>query len=207
MNKLICSLVICLFFLTNCKEEPQGPLEILGNKEVVDGKTIYHSIPDFEFINQDGESINNKNLENHLYLTDFFFTNCPSICPIVKKQMLRIYDKYEDTGIIKIVSHTMDPKRDTPEKLKKYAFNLGVNTSKWMFLTGNKDELLGIAGDYFIAAYEDADAPGGFDHSGKIILVDKNRHIRAFAEGTDPDDVTQLLKDIDRLIEEYAAID
>lgn len=120
--------------------------------------------------------------------------------------MLRIYDKYEGHPMLKIVSHTIDPKRDTPERLKQYANNLDVNTSQWIFLTGIKDSLLGIADDYFIVAYEDADSPGGFDHSGKIILVDTKRHIRAFAEGTDPEDVDLFMRKIDNLLSEYEAV-
>ena len=100
--------------------------------------------------------------------------------------MLRIYDKYEQQDLIKLVSHTIDPKRDTPDRLKQYAENLNVNTNKWLFLTGDQDEILDIADDYFVAAMENEDAPGGFDHSGKILLVDTKGHIRAFADGTDP---------------------
>ncbi len=200
-NILLGFIIICSIWA--CQEVPSEPLPILGRQEINGQDTIFHHIPDFSFTNQDGQTVVNEDLDNYLYLSDFFFTNCPSICPIVKKQMLRIYDKYENEPLIKLVSHTIDPKRDTVEKLKKYAEGLSVNTDKWMFLTGDKEELLDIAEDYFVAAYEDADAPGGFDHSGKIILVDKKRHIRAFAEGTDPEDVTQLLKDIDLLLLEY----
>jgi protein SCO1/2 len=117
--------------------------------------------------------------------------------------MLRIYDKYEKNPKIKLVSHTIDPKRDTAEKLKSYASDLGVNTDKWMFLTGDKDALLDIANEYFVAALEDPEAPGGFDHSGKIILVDTERHVRSFGEGTDAEDVDRLMKDIDKLLREY----
>lgn len=117
--------------------------------------------------------------------------------------MLRIYDEYQSESILKLVSHTIDPKRDTPEALKIYAKNLDVNTDKWMFLTGEKSELLDMADEYFVVAFEDADAPGGFDHSGKILLVDKKGHIRAFCEGTDPDDVSEFIKDIQSLIDEY----
>ena len=191
--------------IVSCKEKEE-PLPIIGRIQVIDGDTLFHSIPDFEFINQDSQSVNNKTLEPFIYISDFFFMSCPSICPKVKKQMLRIYDKYEGHPMLKIVSHTIDPKRDTPERLKQYANNLDVNTSQWIFLTGIKDSLLGIADDYFIVAYEDADSPGGFDHSGKIILVDTKRHIRAFAEGTDPEDVDLFMRKIDNLLSEYEAV-
>lgn len=129
--------------------------------------------------------------------------SCPSICPKVKKQMLRIYDRYENQDIVKLVSHTIDPKRDTPDRLKQYANNLNVDSNKWLFLTGDQDEILDIADAYFVTAMEDDNAPGGFDHSGKILLVDTKGHIRAFADGTDPKSVDDFFDDIDRLLYEY----
>lgn len=194
--------IASLSLWVSCQQQ-QAELPIIGRMEIVDGDTVHHMIPDFEFVNQDSMTVKNEDLENHIYLADFFFTSCPSICPVVKKQMLRIYEKYKDEEKVKLVSHTIDPKRDTPAKLKKYAADLGVDTDKWIFLTGDKDSLLEIANDYFVAALEDPEAPGGFDHSGKIILVDTRRHIRSFAEGTEPDDVTRLLKDIQTLLDEY----
>lgn len=190
----------CVLF--SCSNEKES-LPILGRHEINDTDTTYHSIPDFKFVNQDSAYVTNTDLKDYIYVSDFFFISCPSICPIVKKQMLRIYDKFKSNDKVKLVSHTIDPKRDTPAKLKQYADKLNIDTDKWMFLTGEKGEILDIADDYFVSAFEDKDAPGGFDHSGKIILTDTKRHIRAFAEGTDPEDVDQLLKDIDKLLQEY----
>ena len=119
------------------------------------------------------------------------------------KQMVRIADSQENNEKFRLVSHTIDPKRDTHEVLKIYADNLGIDQSKWHFLTGQKDELLDMADEYYVAAYEDPTAPGGFDHSGKILLIDTKGHIRAFCDGTDPDDVTEFIKDIDVLMAEY----
>jgi len=192
-----------LLILLSCTQESNEPLPILGEREVVNGDTLYHQIPEYSYINQDGIIVTHDSLKDFIYLSDFFFTSCPSICPVVKKQMLRLYDKYKDNDKIRLVSHTIDPKRDTPEKLKKYARDLKVDDRKWMFLTGVKEELLDMADEYFVTAYEDPDAPGGFDHSGLILLVDTNRHIRAFAQGTDPEDVTELFGDIEKLLDEY----
>lgn len=197
-------IVAIIFLIIACDSKTnEQALPIIGRVEIVDGDTIHHTIPDFEFVNQDSQLVQNEDLREYIYISDFFFTSCPSICPIVKKQMLRIYDKYESNSMIKLVSHTIDPKRDTAEKLKRYASDLGVDTEKWIFLTGDKEALLDIADEYFVAAYEDPEAPGGFDHSGKIILVDTKRHVRSFAEGTDPEDVDRFLKDIDKLLKEY----
>ncbi|NNF22575.1 MAG: SCO family protein [Saprospiraceae bacterium] len=200
-NKIIAGFIM-MVFMASCLQKSK-PLPIIGKKEIVDGDTIYHKIPGFEFTNQDSLPVSNQSLSSYIYVADFFFISCPSICPKVKKQMLRIYDKYKGHDMVKLVSHSIDPKRDTPEKLKQYSANLGVDNEQWIFLTGNKDEIMEIADDYFVIAYEDPDAPGGFDHSGKILLIDTKGHIRSFAEGTDPEDVDRLLKDIDVLLREY----
>ena len=192
---------LCLFALS-CQRD-QGPLPKLGQFEIVNGDTIFHMIPDFNLLNQDSVKVNNSDFASHVYVADFFFTSCPSICPIVKKQMLRIYDRFENDETLKLVSHTIDPKRDTPSKLYKYANALSVDTDKWMFLTGEKDTLMDLAAEYLVSAMEDPEAPGGFDHSGMIVLIDKNRHIRSFGNGTEKEEVDQLMKDIDRLLAEY----
>lgn len=202
MKSYIFYLLICTIFMTACQDD-NTPLPILGQHDFTDNDTIYHSIPDFKFVNQDSVFVTNSDFNDFIYISDFFFMSCPSICPIVKKQMLRVYEKYKDNDKVKLVSHTIDPKRDTPGKLKKYSEKLNVDNDKWIFLTGEKGEILDIADDYFVAAFEDPEAPGGFDHSGKMILTDTKRHIRAFAEGTDPEDVDQLLIDIDKLLAEY----
>ena len=208
MNNIIHTLILFLISILgySCKTEnadTQRPLPIYGEKTIKNGDTILYRIPDFKFIAQDSSPVSNESLSDYIYLTDFFFTSCPSICPIVKKQMLRIYDKYENNPEVKLVSHTLDPKRDTAEKLKQYAEKLNVSGNKWLFLTGDKDSLIDMSAKYFISAYEDEDAPGGIDHSGLVVLVDKKGHIRASAQGTDPDDITELLTDIDKLLMEY----
>lgn len=201
--KILTPLLIILLSLSACNDKVMPPLPIIGQKKIVEGDTVYHKIPPFNFINQDSISVDNNSLKPYAYISDFFFMSCPSICPKVKKQMLRLYDEYEGNERLKFVSHTLDPKRDTPSRLKQYAQNLGVNTDQWMFLTGDQDEIHDIADEYFVTAYEDPEAPGGFDHSGKLLLVDTKGHIRAFAEGTDPDDVDDFFSDIDRLLQEY----
>jgi protein SCO1/2 len=187
----------------SCQSEKKE-LPIIGFQETLDDGSIkYHTIPPFSFTNQDSSEVTNETFKNKIYAADFFFTSCPSICPKVMKQMVRIADSQKENDKFMLISHTIDPKRDTEEVLKVYADNLGIDQSKWHFLTGDKDELLDMADDYYVAAYEDPTAPGGFDHSGKILLVDTNGHIRAFCDGTDPDDVSEFIKDIDVLMKEY----
>jgi protein SCO1/2 len=191
-----------LLGVIGCQQE-SGPLPILGRADVVDGQTVHHTIRDWEFVNQDSVVINNDSLKNNIYITDVFFTSCPTICPKVMKQMLILHDEFKDNDLVKLVSFTIDPKRDDVERLKLYSSNLGVTSDKWHFLTGDKDDVYELANDYFIVAYPDADTPGGFDHSGKIILTDKNGHVRAFAEGTDPETIPGFIQDVKSLMKEY----
>ncbi len=196
-------LFLTLFATTwSCQNSPKT-LPYIGDRVDLSGDTLIHRIADFSFVNQLGDTITNVSYAGITYVTDFFFTSCPSICPIVKKQMLRIYDHIGERTDVLLVSHTIDPKRDSVTVLKTYAENLGVDHARWHFLTGDKEKLLDIADDYFVAAYEDPSAPGGFDHSGKIILVDRNGRIRSFCDGTDPESVDDFLKDINVLLATY----
>lgn len=182
-------------------QEPQQ-LPILGYRDVVDGDTVYHRIPDFTFINQDSQLVTNATFAGKAYVADFFFTSCPTICPKVKRQMLRVHERFLDDDRLLLLSHTIDTRRDTVEKLKSYAEGMGVKPPKWHFVTGDKAEIYGIADDYFSIAIEAPDAPGGFDHSGRLILVDPNRYVRSFCDGTDPESVDQFMEDIDLLLAE-----
>ncbi len=189
--------------VTDNLKSSDDPLPILGFKDTdTNGNTIYHTVPDFSFIDQDSNEITNNTFKGKAYIADFFFIHCPSICPKVKAQMMRIYEAYEDKDDLYLLSHTLDTKNDTIPALKAYADKLEVDSKKWHFVTGDHDLIYSIADDYFVAALVNEDAPGGFDHSGRIILVDEKRHIRAFAEGTDPKSVDKFLIDIEKLLNE-----
>ncbi len=192
--------------LAACSEAPK-PLPILGNRTLsATGDTLYPTIPDFAFVDQDSQLVTNATFEGKIYVVDFFFTHCPTICPKVKAQAKRIYDKYYDNPNVMILSHSIDVKNDTVGQLHHYAQKLGISATKWRLVTGDHDAIYGIAEDYASVAVEDPDSPGGFDHSGRLILVDKNRHVRSFCDGTDPESVTKFMKDIDRLLaEQYPA--
>ena len=194
----VLGMVIFAFF--SCKDNSKLPF--LGNTKQENGITVQHQVRPWSYMRQDSVLVDNDSLKLFVYVTDFFFRSCPSICPRVTKEMLKIYDAFKDDNRVKLVSFTIDPKRDTPEKLKLYADNLGVDQSKWWFLSGDKDETYELANDYFIVAYEDAESPGGFDHSGKIILVDQGGHVRSFSEGTDPETTPGLIADIKKLLNE-----
>ena len=188
--------------MTGCDREPRQ-LPILGNRDVVNGDTIYPRVPDFAFIDQDSQLVTNATLAGNIYVVDFFFIHCPTICPKVKANGLRIYEKYRDDPRVVLLSHSIDTKNDTVPALRAHARKLGIDdTRRWHLVTGPKDSIYGIADNYFSVATEDPTAPGGFDHSGRLILVDKNRHVRSFCDGTDAEAVTRFMEDIDLLLKE-----
>ena len=200
MNYFFLLLTFC-GLVAGCSPEKKK-LPYLGNVEVVDGDTIYHNVPDITLIDQDSQVMRLSEQDAKVYLSDFFFTSCPSICPKVTKQMLRLYDRYKEDDRVLLISHTIDQRHDSVTVLKRYAHNLEVDTDKWKFVTGQKDSIFHLADQYFVSVVEDPSAPKGFDHSGRIILLDNDRHVRGFAEGTDPESVTAFFKVVDRLLDE-----
>jgi protein SCO1/2 len=205
MKTLLILMVSLLVFMgltfISCKTG-DTQLPILGEREIVDGDTIFHRVPDIQLIDQDSNVFRLTEQGEKIFLSDFFFTSCPSICPKVTKQMMRLYDKYKDDERVQLISHTIDQRHDSVTVLRRYAQNLGVDTDRWRFVTGQKDSIFHLADEYFVSVVEDPSAPKGFDHSGRIILLDKNRHIRGFAEGTDPESVTEFFKIVDKLLDE-----
>jgi protein SCO1/2 len=201
-------LVILGLLLQSCGRN-FDTLPILGERDLVvksmDGKqyldTVYHTIPSFTFFDQNSKIVTNNDLKGKIYVADFFFTTCPSICPVMGKQMLRIHKIFKGDDRLKILSHTIDPEHDTPSRLKAYAQDLGVTDNQWLFLTGPKEEIYKIAQQgYFSVAAEDSAAEGGFIHKGYFVLVDSDRRIRGMYDGTIVDDVDRLISDIELLL-------
>ena len=179
-------------------------LPILGNRDVSpEGDTAYHTVGDWAFYRQDSARVTEDMLAGTPYVVDFFFTSCPTICPRVTANMLRVHERFVAPGHtpLKLVSFTIDPKRDSVGHLAHYAGNLGIDDPEgWWFLTGDKFALYDIADDYFSVAREDASVPGGFDHSGRILLVDGRGRVRAFANGTDEADVDRFMEDVEAFL-------
>jgi protein SCO1/2 len=166
--------------------------------------TIPHRIADFSFINQDSAVITNASFKDKIYVADFFFINCPSICPRMSKQMYRVYEKFLENENVGLLSHTIDPSYDTVAALANYARLLGVSSPKWEFVTGDKDKIYDIGEtSYMVVANEDENAPGGFIHSGAFLLIDKKRQVRGVYDGTIASQVDLLMKDINRLLSSY----
>lgn len=194
---LICLLSSLIF---SCIEKKEGRLPIYGEREVKGSDTIYHTIGSFKFVNQDSAFVTNETFKDKIYVTDFFFTSCRTICPIMKTQMLRVYEEIKNDPEVMILSHTIDPEYDTVQLLHDFADRLGVQSNKWHFVTGEKDSIYDIAEkSYFVTALEDNTEPDGFIHSGAFLLIDKERRVRGKYDGTVEDDVNRLLGDIKRL--------
>lgn len=199
---------ITLLFLFSCGNES---LPILGNREVkvtpngasetID--TVYQTIPDFEFQDQYGNAFTSKNTANKIYVADFFFVNCPSICPRMKRNLLKVNVAYGTAPNFLILSHTIDPEHDSVPVLFDYAEKLGVNKGNWYFLRANRAYTYELAEHaYYASAIADSTEPGGFVHSGGLILVDKLKRVRGIYDGTQTEDTQKLIDDIQILMHE-----
>ena len=164
-------------------------------------KASGHKIQDFEFVNQNGDLIKSKELEGKIWVVEYFFATCKGICPIMNKQMQRVQSAYSDDNEIKILSFTVDPINDSIEALKKYAESHEAINGKWHFFTGNKTQLYGLARQSFFLlkpaeAKNLGDAGGDFIHTNNFVLIDPQKRIRGYYDGTNPDEVDELIADI-----------
>ncbi len=198
---LYISLLVIVAFA--CDKPKEKELPILGRHEYNETDTVFHAIDDFKFVNQDSNWVTQETVKGKVYVADFFFTSCPTICPTMKTQMLRVYDKFKNNNDVLILSHSIDPKHDTVAVLNEFAARLGVNSDIWHFLTGEKEDIYKIGQtSYMVSAVEDPTEPGGFIHSGAFILVDDQRRVRGVYDGTKPDQVERLMNDLDILLKE-----
>ncbi|MCC6383739.1 MAG: SCO family protein [Bacteroidia bacterium] len=188
------------------KEKPQE-LEIYGPKETVHNPvskaidTIYHSLKDFNLITNRGDTVTQEILNNKIAIADFFFATCQTICPAMSNQLKRVQDKYQDDHNVIILSHTVDPVHDTPEKLQQYAESYGAIPGKWYFLTGDKKHIYELARKSYFLAVSDGDGSNrDFIHSQQLVLIDSHKRIRGYYDGTNPEEVNQLIHDI-RILE------
>jgi protein SCO1 len=170
------------------------------------GKTtsdsLDYTVPVYTFVDQDSNIVDSNTVRNKIYVVDFFFTSCPSICPKMMKEMGLVYDKYKTNNEVAILSYSIDPRRDTVARLKNYEKKLGISASRWHLLTGDKDSIYRMADKYLVSAHEDPDAAGGFIHDGNFILMDKQNRIRGYYDGTKEDAVQKLMGDMDILLKE-----
>lgn len=163
----------------------------------------YHTISDFKLYNQNGDTITQDFYEGKIYVADFFFTTCQTICPIMTDHMLKIQEELKNDPDVLLLSHTVIPNADSVPQLKKYALEKGVDDQKWNLVTGDKKQIYELARKSYLAAKSEGDA-GPFDmiHTENFILVDKEKRIRGFYDGTSPEAINDLLHDIEILKKE-----
>ena len=163
-----------------------------------------HRVGGFNLTDQDGNTVTPNNFKDKIYVTDFFFVTCPTICPKMTDQMLRVYEEFKDNDAILLLSHTVMPEEDSVPVLKEYADKIEVNSNKWKFVTGDKKQIYDLARKTYFAAVTEGD--GGvedFIHTENFVLVDKEKRLRGFYDGTSKKDVDRLINDIYTLLSEY----
>ena len=200
------------YFMMQPREEPLpviNPVDL--DEEMVDPEMLRigngHRIGDFSFLNQDGETITQTELEGKVFVAEYFFTTCGTICPKMNKQMRRIQFEFADNDEVRLMSFTVDPEVDTVEQMKRYAVDHGAKTGQWHFLTGAKKDLYSLARKSFFVlkpaeAQNLGDVGSDFIHTNNFVLVDRQGRIRGYYDGTSKDEVDELMLDIGRLLEE-----
>ncbi len=183
-----------------------NPIDI--NPDLVDKslQTVdkYHRVGSFKLIDQDGNETTENDFKGKIYVTDFFFVTCPTICPKMTKQMNRVYKAYKGNDDIMFLSHTVMPEADSVPVLKEYANKLGVSLNKWKFVTGDKKHIYDLARKTYFAAVTEGDGgENDFIHTENFVLVDKEKRLRGFYDGTSKEDVDRLINDIYALLYEY----
>ncbi|MEM6865089.1 MAG: SCO family protein [Bacteroidota bacterium] len=205
------SIVIVYLFYNALQPKKKLPIyqPSMVSQELVDStlhyKKKYHTIANFELINQNGVTITQKDYTDKIYVADFFFTTCPSICPIMTKNMAYIQNSILNDPDVLLLSHSVTPRIDSVEQLKKYALEKGVVDDKWNLVTGDKRQIYELARKSYLAVKTDGDG-GPYDmiHTENFILVDKERRIRGFYDGTNSEDMEKLLGDLKILRASYS---
>ena len=206
---VVSSIILLLFYEALL---PQKKLPVfqpaMVNYELVDS-TIqhikkFHRIADFELINQNGKTVTNENFNGKIYVADFFFTTCPTICISMTDNLLKVQKEIQNNPNILLISHSVTPKIDSVTQLKKYAIEKGVNDKKWHLVTGDKKVIYKLARKSYLAVKDEGDG-GPFDmiHTENFILVDPDKRIRGFYDGTDSKEIKRLLLEIKILNSEY----
>ena len=206
---LVLSIVIISIFYQILKPKEVLPVfqPAQVNKELVDS-TIqyvkkYHTIADFSLVNQNGKTVTQDTYNDKIYIADFFFTTCQTICPIMTDHMVILQNKLKHDPDVMLLSHTVTPKIDSVAQLKKYALNKGVLDTKWNLVTADKKEIYELARKSYLAVKSTGDG-GEYDmiHTENFILVDQKKRIRGYYDGTLEEDIESLLNDIDILKKE-----
>ena len=198
------------FFILHSGSHNFRPPQVYGPKSLAENgiDTIYHTIPYFEFTNHLGEKVTSKDYEGKIYVADFFFATCPTICPKMAVHMLELQKHFYDRSDFGLLSHTINPEHDSVEVLYEYSKKVHSIDSVWEFVTGPKEDIANIARyGYFASAMKDLDAECGFLHSTNFFLIDRLGRIRGIFDGTSTRDVEDCMDAIEILYrEEYAPL-
>lgn len=165
-----------------------------------------HRVTDFAFTDQDGKQVTVNNVKGKIYVVEYFFTTCKGICPKMNENMTKVYNAFKGNESVKILSHTVDPKKDTVGAMKQYSLRFEADPQQWMFLTGDKKELYDMARySYLVTASDDTaavDIANDFIHTDRFVLVDREGQIRGQYKGTNVGEVNQLIGDIKELLKD-----
>lgn len=197
------SAIIVYLFYNALKPPEKLPVyqPSMVNPQLVDStlqfKKKYHAIADFSLINQNGKTVTHEDYIDKIYIADFFFTTCPTICPIMTQNMVDVQDRIANDDEVLLLSHSVTPEIDSVPQLKKYALEKGVNDAKWNLVTGDKKQIYELARKSYMVVKTDGDG-GPFDmiHTENFVLVDKKRQVRGYYDGTKAEDMDKLMEDL-----------
>lgn len=200
---LTAGILLLIIFFSCSKVKPTKVLPVFGEKKGMNGDTLFHTIGQFNFVDQDGENVTNETVKNRIYVANFFFATCQSICPEMSKNLNKVQEAFYKDDSILILSHSVNPKHDTVEVLKQYSDLYKAKKGKWHFLTGDKKQIYDLALEsYLVNALEDDGSAEGFLHSEMLLLIDTKGRIRGMYDGTDLPAVLKLNEDIKLLKKE-----
>ena len=197
-------LIYSIVFYFGCTQKKSSVLlPIYGEKKIISGDTIYHQIASFNLTNQIDQVVNQNTTKNKIYIANFFFASCQSICPMMSNQLQEVQKAFLADDSVLILSHSVNPLHDTVAVLSNYADTYGAKTNKWHLLTGNKKQIYDLAKtSYLVNAFEDDGSPEGFLHSELFLLIDKKARIRGMYDGTNTAEVKKLIEDVKLLKQE-----
>lgn len=208
----ILGVTITYFMIKPSKEKSLpviNPVDV--NEEMVDPELLRigygHKIGNFSFLNQDGKLVTQQDVKGKVFVAEYFFTTCGTICPIMNVQMQRVHKAYQSNNNVRILSFTVDPKVDTVAQMKRYAVAHGADVKSWFFLTGTQEKLYELARKSFFVlkpaeTENQGDVGSDFIHTNNFVLVDKEMRIRGYYDGTNSKEVDELIGDIALLVKE-----
>lgn len=210
MKTILLGILILFLFSCNNEVKKVSVLPYIGNYDLeyrmVDGKeiadTVYPKMIEFSFLNEDSVRITSKQMKGKVWIADFFFVNCPTICPSMTKNLKKLNDATKDIADeVQFMSFSINPKRDTPSQLRRYKKKYKITAKNWYFFTGKEDFTHDLGINHFqIFAGQDPESAGGYAHSGAFTLVDKEGYVRGVYMGTEPKEVKRLEKELRKLL-------